>query len=177
VNWSEFPYAPSVNFRLAYSDKAIAILFEVSEAHVRAAAMESNGPVWEDSCVEFFIMTPDGKHYVNVEMNCIGTILAARRTSRHDAVHFPEDRLSAIRHFTSLPHEPIDSRKEGQSWWGVEVIPFESLGYEQKPESLRVNLYKCGDKCDTPHFLSWSPIGLPQPDFHCPDFFGEIVLG
>jgi hypothetical protein len=40
-----------------------------------------------------------------------------------------------------------------------------------------VNLYKCGDKCDTPHFLSWSPIGLPQPDFHCPDFFGEIVLG
>ena len=177
VNWSEFPYAPSVNFRLAYSDKAIAILFEVSEAHVRAAAMESNGPVWEDSCVEFFIMTPDGKHYVNVEMNCIGTILAARRTSRHDAVHFTEDRLSAIRHFTSLPHEPIDSRQEGQSWWAVEVIPFESLGYEQKPESLRVNLYKCGDKCDTPHFLSWSPIGLPQPDFHCPDFFGEIVLG
>ena len=176
VNWNEFPYAPSVNFKLAYSDKALAVMFEVSEAHVRAAAMESNGPVWEDSCVEFFIMTSDGKHYINIEMNCVGTILAARRTSRHDAVHFSEDKLSAIRHFTSLPHEPIDAREEGQNWWAVEVIPFESLGFEQKPESVRANLYKCGDKCDTPHFLSWSPIGLPQPDFHCPDFFGKIEL-
>ena len=176
VNWNEFPYAPSVNFKLVYSDKAIAVMFEVSEKHVRAAAMESNGPVWEDSCVEFFIMTSDGKHYINIEMNCVGTILAARRTSRHDAVHFSEDKLSAIRHFTSLPHEPIDAREEGQSWWAVEVIPFESLGFEQKPKSLRANLYKCGDKCDTPHFLSWSPIGLPQPDFHCPDFFGKIEL-
>ena len=177
VNWNEFPYAPSVSFKLAYSEAALAIMFEVSEKHVRAAAMENNGPVWEDSCVEFFIMTPDGKHYINIEMNCIGTILAARRTSRHDAVHFAEDKLSAIRHFTSLPHEPIDSCEEGQSWWAVEVIPFESLGFDRKPESLRANVYKCGDKCETPHFLSWSPIGLPQPDFHCPDFFGEIVLG
>ena len=176
VNWNEFPYAPSVNFKLAYSDKAIAVMFEVSEKHVRAAAMESNGPVWEDSCVEFFIMTSDGKHYINIEMNCVGTILAARRTSRHDAVHFSEDKLSAIRHFTSLPHEPIDAREESQNWWAVEVIPFESLGFEHKPESLRANLYKCGDKCDTPHFLSWSPIGLLQPDFHCPDFFGKIEL-
>ena len=49
-----------------------------------------------------------------------------------NAVHFAEDKLSAIRHFTSLPHEPIDSCEEGQSWWAVEVIPFESLGYEVK---------------------------------------------
>ena len=26
VNWSEFPYAPSVNFRMACSDKAIAVM-------------------------------------------------------------------------------------------------------------------------------------------------------
>ncbi|WP_449033796.1 carbohydrate-binding family 9-like protein, partial [Prevotella sp.] len=24
------------------------------------------------------------------------------------------------------------------------------------------------------HFLSWNPIDLPAPDFHRPDFFGEI---
>jgi hypothetical protein len=178
VNWSsEFPYAPEVSFRLAYSDKALAILFEVKEEHVRAAAMEDNGPVWEDSCVEFFIMTPDSKHYINFEMNCIGTFLGARRTGRHDAVHFDSEKLSEVRRFTSLPHEPIDSRAEGQSWWGVEVIPFDFLGFEGKPASLRTNIYKCGDKCDKVHFLSWSPIGLPSPEFHCPDFFGEIVLG
>ena len=31
VNWAEFPYKPSASFRMAYSDKAIAILFEVTE--------------------------------------------------------------------------------------------------------------------------------------------------
>lgn len=176
VNWQEFPYRPSVNFRLAHSDKAIAVLFEVSEDHVKAVAMEDNGPVWEDSCVEFFVMGPDGKHYTNFEMNCIGTLLAARRTSRHDPVHFTPEQFAPVRRITSLPHEPVDSKATGESWWAIEVIPFEAFGYTEKPASLRANLYKCGDKCDQPHFLSWSPIGLPNPDFHCPQWFGVIEL-
>ena len=176
VNWSEFPYAPEVSFHMAYSDAAIAILFEVKEDHVRAAAMENNGPVWQDSCVEFFVMGPDGVHYTNFEMNCAGTMLAARRTSRHDPSQFTPEQFAQVRRITSLPHEPIDSKGEGQSWWAMEVIPFEAFGYSSKPDSLRANLYKCGDKCDQPHFLSWSPIDLPSPDFHCPDFFGTIEL-
>ena len=62
VNWAEYPYAPEVSFKMAYSEKAVAILFEVKEDHVRAEAMENNGPVWQDSCVEFFIRDPDGQH-------------------------------------------------------------------------------------------------------------------
>jgi hypothetical protein len=58
----------------------------------------------------------------------------------------------------------------------MEVIPFEAFGYTEKPSSLRANLYKCGDECDLPHYISWSPIDLPSPDFHCPDFFGKIEL-
>ena len=176
VNWGEFPYKPSAGFHIAYSDKAVAIMFEVNEDHVRAVAMENNGPVWEDSCVEFFVLAPDGKHYTNFEMNCAGTMLAALRTSRHDPEKFSDEQLAAISRITSLPHEPVDSRSEGESWWAIEVIPFEAFGYSSKPSSLRANLYKCGDKCDQPHFLSWSPIGLPNPDFHCPDFFGVIEL-
>jgi hypothetical protein len=176
VNWAEYPYAPEVSFKMACSDKAVAVLFEVKEDHVRAEAMENNGPVWQDSCVEFFIMDPDGQHYTNFEMNCAGTMLAARRTSRHDPVPFTSDKFTNIRRITSLPHEPIDSKGAEQSWWAIEVIPFEAFGYTEKPESLRANLYKCGDKCDQPHFLSWSPIGLPSPDFHCPAFFGTIEL-
>ena len=176
VNWAEFPYAPEVSFKMAYSDKAVAILFEVKEDHVRAEAMENNGPVWQDSCVEFFVMGPDGEHYTNFEMNCAGTMLAARRTSRHDPAPFTPEQFAPIRRITSLPHEKIDSKGAGQSWWAIEVVPFEAFGYSEKPESLRANLYKCGDNCQTPHFLSWSSIGLPKPDFHCPAFFGTIEL-
>ena len=176
VNWAEYPYKPSVHFHLAHSDKAIAIMFKVTEDHVKAVAMENNGPVWEDSCVEFFVRMADGQRYVNIEMNCAGTILVGKRLTKKDATHLSHAEIATIRRITSLPHEQTDSSKAGQSWWAIEVIPYEIFGYEQKPGVLRANLYKCGDKCDQSHFLSWSPIPLPEPNFHCPEWFGEIEL-
>lgn len=174
VNWSEYPYAPEVSVRVAFTDKALVVMFEVEEENVRAVATENNGPVWEDSCVEVFLANPVGEGYFNFEINCIGTKLAARRTSRHDAEHFGPEKMEKIICHTSLPHEPIDA--ENGRWSLVEVIPFELIGLDSAPSSLRANFYKCGDKCRTPHFLSWSPIGLPSPDFHCPQFFGELTL-
>ena len=41
---------------------------------------------------------------------------------------------------------------------------------------IKGNFYKCGDKTAKPHYGCWSPIDLPQPDFHCPYFFGDLVL-
>ncbi|MDR1556412.1 MAG: hypothetical protein LBS88_05185, partial [Tannerellaceae bacterium] len=35
---------------------------------------------------------------------------------------------------------------------------------------------KCADDTDTPHYLSWNPIAVSAPDFHRPDFFGEIYF-
>lgn len=176
VNWEEFPYAPRVEFRVAHSDNAFVVMFDVEESHLRAVAMESNGAVWEDSCVEFFVANPAGEGYFNFECNCAGTLLAAFRRSREDADHFDEEKIARVRRFGSLKHEPIDSRGEGQKWWMVEVIPFELLGLESAPKTLRANFYKCGDNCDQTHFLSWSPIALEKPNFHCPEFFGELKL-
>lgn len=174
VNWSEYPYAPNVSVRVAFTDMALVVMFEVDEENVRAVSTESNGPVWEDSCVEVFLSDPAGEGYFNFEINCIGTKLAAHRKSRTDAEHFSAEKMDRILCHSSLPHEVIDS--DGGSWSLVEVIPFELLGLNAAPASLKMNFYKCGDKCRTPHFLSWSPIDLPSPDFHCPQFFGEVVL-
>lgn len=176
VNWPEFPYAPKVTFHLAHSDKVLAVLFKVTEDHVRGTALEANGPVWEDSCVEIFISDPAGEGYYNFETSCIGTRLAARRRSRADAVHFTPEQMEQIRTFGSLPHEMTDIEGEGLCWWRAVLIPFSLIGADTPPASLRANFYKCGDRCRKPHFLSWSEITLPQPDFHCPDFFGEITL-
>ena len=33
VNWAEYPYAPEVTFRIAHSDDALAVMFEVEEDH------------------------------------------------------------------------------------------------------------------------------------------------
>ena len=64
------------------------------------------------------------------------------------------------------------------NWRVTVVIPFSLIGVdpENLPERLRANFYKCGDKTAHPHFLSWNPVGTPSPDFHRPDFFGELIL-
>lgn len=177
VNWpEEFPYAPAVSVRVANSEDALVLMFEVEENHVKAVAMENNGNVWEDSCVEFFVADPSGEGYYNFEVNCVGTPLASKRKSRTEAVHFTDEQLAQMRVFGSLEHKPVDMRGEGLKWWLVEVIPFSLIGLEGPGRTIRANFYKCGDNCDTTHFLSWYPIGLPAPDFHCPAFFGEVEL-
>jgi len=55
VNWkAEFPYAPNVQFRMAYTSNSILLHYVVEEEHIRAVAEEDNGKVWEDACCEFF---------------------------------------------------------------------------------------------------------------------------
>ena len=43
-------------------------------------------------------------------------------------------------------------------------------------EVLKGNFYKCGDKTAIPHFGMWSPIDSEKPNFHQPQFFGEMVI-
>ena len=174
VNWTEYPYKPSAGFRIGYSDEALAILFEVEEENIRAVTLEDCGPVWEDSCCEFFVANPCGEGYFNFELNCIGTLLAAKRKSRTEFDFLSAEQLGQVRRYSSLPHEAVDAMEPDQKYWVAEVIPFSLLGLEKAPESLRVNIYKCGDLCRTPHFLSHFPIGTSSPDFHCPEFFREI---
>ena len=176
LNWDEYPYAPQVGFHIAFSDKVIALLWEVKEDHVRAVSLEDNGPVWEDSCVELFISDPNSPAYFNFEMNCIGTMLASKKMSRFDAGHFGPDKMHIIRNFGSLSHETIDIQSAGQEWWRVALIPFSVLDVDAVPATLRCNFYKCGDNCAIPHYLSWAPIDTPAPNFHCPEFFGEVTL-
>ena len=56
------------------------------------------------------------------------------------------------------------------------IIPFSLINLSEPPKTLRANLYKCGDKLCSPHFLSWSKVELEKPNFHSPQFFGELTF-
>ena len=64
------------------------------------------------------------------------------------------------------------------TWNLIVVIPLKLMGLDPSnlPEKILGNFYKCADETMNPHFVSWSPIDLPEPNFHCPEFFGEIYL-
>ena len=79
VDWpNEFPYKPITSFYIARDKECLYINYFVKGNYLRAVNSTDNSPVWEDSCVEFFVQIPGEKYYYNFEFNCIGTALAAR---------------------------------------------------------------------------------------------------
>lgn len=181
VNWPEqFPYCPLTSVDIDNDKEYLYLHYHVEGKQLRALALNDQEPVWEDSCVEFFCRVPGDDRYMNIETNCIGTVVASRRLSRNDDVRpLSPDELQSIRRRTSLPHERIDER-DGDFSWDVELdIPLTLIFGGQPlcfPLTLMANFYKCADKTKLPHFVSWQPIDLPKPDFHCPQFFAPVEL-
>ena len=177
VCWpGEYPYMPDAAVSIARSASHIVIWYRVNGLDLRAKAMEDNGPVWEDSCCEFFVGVPGDGTYCNFEMNCIGTVLASKRKSREEFTLFTEEQLGRIRRFSSLERREYDESGDIFSWRAAVCIPLELIGLDgtRLPDSVRANFYKCADKTAHPHFLSWNPVEVPQPDFHRPEFFGKL---
>ena len=180
VNWpADFPYAPFCSGRIARTKDALVVDFRVSGLDLRVQNTEDNGRQWEDSCVEVFIQDPEDRTYYNFEINALGKVLACCGEDRFNRVARPAEEMEEILRFG---HDVIPSPTgdlEGlQSWRVGVVIPFHLIGLDPDnlPHSTRANFYKCGDKTAHPHYLSWSPIDTPNPDFHRPEFFGELVL-
>ena len=44
-------------------------------------------------------------------------------------------------------------------------------------KKLRANLYKCGDFTVQEHYIAWNPMDPNRPDYHLPEYFGEMTLG
>lgn len=176
VNWESYPYKPSASFRIARSSTHLVIMYDVRGLDLRAVTLEDNGPVWEDSCCEFFVSdTSDGTYY-NFELNCIGTLLASKRRSRNDADMFSQEQLSRITRHSTLERKQIEENGVIRTWGTALCIPFDLIGIygNSLPESIKANFYKCADLAAHPHYVSWNRIDIPQPDFHRPDFFGEL---
>ena len=137
-------------------------------------------PVYKDSCVEFFVDTFPEKRlgYVNFETNNSGALLAAFGPDRdHRTPLWPED-LAGLNPIAGVENWP----EVGDTWileYKVPLSLFRKLyGDDIQPgHRARANFYKCGDETEVPHYGAWSPVGTPAPDFHRPEFFGEIVFG
>jgi hypothetical protein len=172
--WLDNGYRPRVEVQLGWSAKCLYVRFHVEEARPLVRFRKFQDPVYKDSCVEFFVdMFPEARlGYVNFEANAAGTLLAAFGPDReHRTPLWPED----------LADHTVDVGRTEAAWDLVHRLPlalFRKLYGRDIVPGLRAaaNFYKCGDETAVPHYGAWSPVETARPDFHRPEFFGELVF-
>lgn len=168
---NEFPYVPTVKFQIAYDSEHIFIHYFVQEEFVKANYIRANENVWEDSCVEFFISFDNKETYYNFEFNALGTgLIGYGPAIKSERNRLTAEEIDTVDAYTQL--RKINGKKE---WEVGLVIPKAIFGdVSLQGNTFHANFYKCGDGLPNPHFLAWNPINLPKPNFHRPDFFGEL---
>jgi len=176
---------PRVEAKVAYDSERIYIIWKVDDQYIRAVAKEHQGPVFQDSCVEFFFI-PDnlgGTEYFNLEMNCGGTMLFHHQDfKKKGSINITKDDINQMNVAHSMPRLVKKEIQEATTWYLEYSIPFSILAnyYQlQAPKSgsvWKANFYKCADKTSHPHWLTWSEVDHPTPRFHLPEFFGTLVF-
>jgi len=177
--WPEFAYQPEVNFSIAHHLTCIYLKYYVTEEFVRIDNFYPNDPVYQDSCVEFFISFNAEAAYYNLEFNALGICRAGYGPDRENRQLLHPEQLSFIQTATTLTR--LDSSNQQNFHWQLTlVIPVVVFSQHQisslQGMQARANFYKCGDELPKPHFLSWNNVVASQPNFHLPAFFGNLVF-
>lgn len=183
-NIGELPtFKPVVQAKMMYGNENIYIIFRVSDQYVRCITKDINGPVWEDSAVEFFF-APDTSfplRYFNLEINCGGTpLMHYNLIPRKEFKKISIEDIEKIEIAHSLP-KIVDPEITEPVTWTIECrIPIDILRkysnvIQPKPGIVwKANFYKIADKTSNPHYLTWSLVDNNKPDFHLPQFFGIL---
>ena len=180
--WLKNGYEPRVEARLCWSDRFLYVHFRVEEAEVRLRHRRFQDPVWKDSCVEMFIdpFPEKRRGYINIETNALGTVLAAFGKSRAGRLPFAAHQLREMEVAPSISR-PVEGPHGAPFWTLAYRLPLSVFklcyGETVRPGRRgRANFFKCGDETAAPHYGAWSPVDVPEPDFHRPEFFGAVVF-
>lgn len=176
MNWvaNQGIQLPSVFAEVELANHCCAVHFTVEEPSdcFRAEVKEDNGRSWEDSCVEIFLQNPsNSEEYFNFETTSRGFLLAAHGPDRDHREMLDLESIAKIQRTKQLA-----SVAGNLVCWGMAImIPPVIFGLRTfEGCKLRGNLYKCGDKTKTPHYLSAFPVETEKPDFHRPEYFREF---
>ncbi|MBE6947902.1 MAG: hypothetical protein E7454_06620 [Ruminococcaceae bacterium] len=161
--------------QLCWDETGIYVNLKAEEQDIRC---EENGPlamICLDSCLECFIRPTEALSYFNFEFNPAGKLYLGYGVDMPGLVRLAVQDEQATFH-------PQPYRTD--NGWGLTFqIPFTFIQHflpEFKAyEGLNFygNCYKCGDHTNHPHYLSWNTLKPGVLDFHCPAYFGRMILG
>ncbi|MFB3892092.1 MAG: carbohydrate-binding family 9-like protein [Phycisphaerae bacterium] len=185
--WYKAGVKQATSVRLLYDAKAIYVQFICEDKHIFARKTEFNGPVCLDSCVEFFAtiepaVRPD---YFNLEINCCGQIHMGFGQERHGRILMAPELARRMKIVTSIKASSKEESAKDNGWWVAAAIPFDVISEfasQKNPGTLvkpgkgtvwKANFYRCGGKTDE-QYAVWNDIKWAKPDYHRPEFFGEL---
>jgi hypothetical protein len=175
--WPQFAGKLKVSFSIAHSRDHIFIKYDVTENEVLARYKHINDPVYQDSCVEFFIAFDDDKAYYNIEFNRLGTCLGRFGSQRENRTELPVEILKTIKYERTLvPNKDGDAH--AINWTLTVAVPVQVFCFHNfnsiQGKKSKMNFFKCGDDLSQPHYLVWNNIISDIPNFHLPEFFGQV---
>lgn len=173
--WDTNGYKPNTVFELWADGSGFHIHITTEEKNPLCKKQVHQSMVCEDSCVEWFVNFQPERcdRYFNFEVNAAGIMYAAFRKDRLDYQLLPKEDIEALN---------IQTKVNAETWEVQFFVPFELI-QKYIPEyqfvegmMIRSNFYKCGDHTQFPHYGIWKESLLERPDFHRPEFFGEVYL-
>lgn len=174
--WDETGYTPAAAFHWAYNETALRLRLCSEVGNPTVFALEDDGNVWEDNCMEFFFQPyPDDADYFNFECNALGCMVIGKGSGRFD-----REGITA----TIKPQMEVSTTvRPGKGWEINYCIPFKAIEQffgkpfaPKKGDTFRFNMYICGERTPIMHFGTCFPIEVPAPDFHRPEYFGTGVF-
>jgi hypothetical protein len=175
-------FQPSAKAKMMYDKNNLYVIFHVDDQYVSSVVEEFNGSVFNDACVEFFF-APDASQpnsYFNLETNAGGVPLMHQQIFGQKEQKLTVEDLSRIEIAHSLPKKVYPEITEPVTWTLEYRIPIDLLRKfasvtEPKPGAVwRANFYKTATKTSNPHYMTWSFVDNPRPQFHLPQFFGTL---
>lgn len=173
--WTEFKDENvQADFVIAQGTDCLLLKYYVREPHSKATYLQTNDPVYKDSCVEFFLGIDSPWEYYNFEFNHAGTGLLCFGTAKERQFLSPAlvERIKYARSFKK------DQSTDLVTWELCLVIPFCIFTFHKITQlsgsTCYANFYKCGDDLPIVHYAAWNHISSDTPNFHLPEFFGRL---
>lgn len=168
--------SPKAYGQIAFlEDYGIVITMTAEESNPLRRYTEKDSPVYKDSALEAFLnFAPEQpeKGYFNFEINANGAMLSEFGLGKN---------RKKLRELTLL-YADCSANIEENSWNVLIKIPFEliheiyGIPSLQKGDVFTCNFYKISEDPSIEHYISYSPINNPTPNFHLPEFFAKAII-
>lgn len=171
-------YKPETYAQIVFlEEKEFVVKLTCVEKNPKADYKNYNDPVWVDSCLEFFVAfdANNPNKYMNCEMNSAGAALMHIGTKGEGKRVSVE---SILGHYPTHKPEVLSDKWSVELHLTVEDIKklFGDIDFK-KGYKFTANMFKCGDRTEYEHYGMWSYSVSIFPQFHQPEYFGQLIIG